>query len=428
MSNGFNSYKVYFRRSNGELGTKLVDAQNPELAEYEARRYGRVIRVASVSPPYLIQIWILVQQLMNRFSPVWLRNLYPWNRRGFTFRERVEFMQSFSTMLRGYKLSEAVSMMAQNFSGEIRHACRRIRHSCVYEHKDLVDALKELGPRYIPGVTLAIIAINQRVGSLDIAFKEGLKFERDMAKLESGYIVKALMAMGWFLLTVASMFLMETYGWALLDDFDYFAIMPTEGETMDMVNLTKSLSYWTNVFGLVLFSIWLSGILVLGVGRDFAAQTVEKWILKIPVVRGAMLNRMNFVACYQVHTLMSKGIPIVECFQCVMEELQPGVLRDDFQRVITLLNEGSTDWVDGFHSFGDLERALLKSSTNQDEIAETFNAQSDQFLFNYQRSVDLFAIIHYVFTGLIGFSFGVILVFLMFIPMAGGLEVLQKGL
>lgn len=139
-----------------------------------------------------------------------------------------------------------------------------------------------------------------------------------------------------------------------------------------------------------------------------------------------MLNRINFVACYQVHKLLSKGVSLMEAFQYVVAELPKGVLRDDLIRVIRLIGDGSTEWVDGFHSFGDLERALLKSSTNQDEIAESFDAQADQFLFHYQRSVDMFTIVHVAMMAMFMISYVVVLSMLMFIPMAGGFEMVEQ--
>lgn len=426
MAIGFYTYKVYFRRSNGDVGVKLIDAQGPEHAEYDGRRYGRVIRVAAVSQPLYLQVILMMQMFLNRISPDFLRNLYSWNRKGFTFRQRVEFLQSLSNMLRGYKLSDALAMLSQNFTGDIREACRQLRHSCVNESKEITDALRELGPRYIPGVTLAIIAINSKVGSAADAFKEGLKFERDMAAMESGYIIKALLSMFWFVVTILSIWVMDAFGWEFLDDFNYFAVMPQEGESKDMLDFTRVLLHWSNVVGLSVLAVWSIAVVLIGAGRDVAATVVEKWILKIPVVRGAMLNRINFVACYQVHKLLSKGVSLMESFQYVAAELPEGVLKEDFTRVLNLLGEGSTEWQDGFHSFGDLERALLKSSTNQDEIAETFDAQADQFLFHYQRSVDLFTYIHIGMTGVFMVSLVLILALLMFIPMAGGFEMVDQ--
>lgn len=424
--NSFQTYKVYFRRSNGEVGVKLIDATSPEFAESDGKRYGRVIRVVASGNSWLISILLMIQMFLNKVSPSFIRDLYSWNRRGFKLRQRIEFLQSLSNMLRGYKLSEALSMLSQNFSGEVRHACRQLRHSCVNESKDIVEALRALGPRYIPGVTLAIIAINAKVGTLDQAFKEGLRFERDMAKLESGYIIKAFFSMMWFVVAIACIWVTDVYGWDFLDEFNYFAVMPEAGDSKDMLDFTRQLLHWTNVVGMVVFAIWSAAIVVIGAGRDVAAETIERWVLRIPIVRGMMLNRINFVACYQVHKLLSKGVSLMEAFQYVVAELPKGVLRDDLIRVIRLIGDGSTEWVDGFHSFGDLERALLKSSTNQDEIAESFDAQADQFLFHYQRSVDMFTIVHVAMMAMFMISYVVVLSMLMFIPMAGGFEMVEQ--
>ena len=42
------TYKVTARKSNGQLVTKKIDAQNEEAARIEALRYGRPIRVVQM--------------------------------------------------------------------------------------------------------------------------------------------------------------------------------------------------------------------------------------------------------------------------------------------------------------------------------------------------------------------------------------------
>lgn len=427
MSNPFfHVYKVYFRRSNGQVDFKKIDAVSSDQAENDGRRYGRVLRTVKENSGLFRKFIDGAKVLLNTYVPSSINKYFPWNRGGFSKRERVEFLLSLSNVLRGAKLTDALSLLSQNFSGSVRDVCRKLRYQCAYENKDLIEAIRDLGPRYIPGVTLTIIAINHKVSSLDASIREGLNFEKEMAKLESGYIVKAIWSIAWFWFAAFSLILTDVFGWQLLNDFNYFAVMPESGSSVDKMNLTRDILHWSSVAATIVFSMWFLAFLVFAVGRDISPAIVERWILKVPVLRGTILNRNNFVATYQVAKLLSKGVPQIDAFRNVSKEFPDGVLKRDFERVIGLLEEGSQEWVDGFYSFGDLDRALLKSSNNAEEIAEVFDAQSNQFLYQYQRSIDVFSYIHHAFTTIFTLLLSYVLVGLMFLPMVGGFEVIDQ--
>lgn len=419
----FYTYKAVIRKSNGSITTKYIDATSAAIAQMDASRYGRVVRVSLVAPTWFDN---LMYTLM-KFLPIWLTKWIPIHPDpGFSKQHRIEFLQTLSNILVGYPINESLSIMIQNFRGPIQVTCRRLRHSIILTSKDPVDALKELGDRYLPGVTLAIIATNAKVDKLSNAFKEGLNFEREMATLESGQIAKMLEAILWFVGATVMMIAADVYGWSFMESINYFSIMPEEGSSRDMLEATR---ITLSVFGkiaIATLTIWFLFILVIGAGRDINPSVVERWILHIPIVRAAMLNRRNFLTCYQVNKLLVKGVSLVETLTHVRNELESGVLKDDIARVILLINNGSPDWVDGFHSFSDLDRALLKSSNNQNEIAEIFSAQSDQFLKAYKKSINLLSIFHWVFISVFMIVLIGILSMLMFLPMAGGFDMVNQ--
>lgn len=415
-------YKAVIRKSNGQIVNKIIDANSQTAAAQEASRYGRVIRTSLIRPSWFDEVLFSIMLWL----PNWLTKWMPNNPDpGLSNRDRIEFLQTLSNMLVGYSLNDALSIMIQNFKGPIRITCRKMRNA-VLSSKDPIDALREMGNRYMPGVTLAIIATNSKVDKLSNAFKEGLSFERDMARLQSGQVVKIIAAMAWFFGTMVMIIVSDLYGWSFMESVNYFALMPESGPSQDALTATRTWLQHSGTAATILLSAWFLFILIIGAGRDLNPSLVEKWILKIPVVKGAMLNRGNFLACYQINKLLSKGVPLAETLKHVRNELEKGVLKDDLGRALELINEGNPDWVDGFHSFSDLDRALLKSSNNQNEIADVFGAQSDQFMFAYEKSVMILTLAHWVFISIFMIILIGVLSMLMFLPMAGGFDMVNQ--
>lgn len=404
------TYKVTARKSNGQLVTKKIDAQNEEAARIEALRYGRPIRV--------------VQMKEGLFSKIKSKIL---KRVGLNAQGRMEFLQTISNMLVGYNLNEALSVMIQNFSGPIREVSRRLRYETIIKQKDPVDALGELGPKFFPSVTVAIIRSNSKVSKLNEAFREGLNFEREMTTLQKGQMMKVYSSGLWFVIACLMSMGAHWYGWDLMEEVNYFAMMPEKGSSIDMLNDLKHQLAVLGWSAAGIFSAWFSVLLFLMFAPDLvSAERAQKVILKMPLVNGVVLSRLNFVACYQIQKLMSKGVPQMAAFKYVSQEQEDGVLKADLERVQGLLKEGSQDWVDGFHSFSDLDRALLKSSTSLEEMADVFGAQSDQFLQKHKDGISGLFWVHWIFAGGLLLPFVVILTLLFALPMIGGFELADQ--
>jgi type II secretory pathway component PulF len=417
----YQEYKVSIRKSNGDIASKMIDATSTDHAKEEGQRYGRVLRAVPITPSRFRTVMFSLRETISR-----LPLCGKLSRNRFSSANRIDFLQTFANMLVGYNINDALSIMIQNFKGPIRDACRKIQYKCMVQQQDPVDAVQGIGHKYFPGVTMAIIRSNAQVSSIDVAFREGLVFEREISKLQTGHVLKVIMAMIWFVGTIIAVVGFQVFGWDLLDGMNYFAMMPKEGKSVDLLNTTRELMGYANVFAIILGSAWLGVFVFIGAGRDISPAKMEKFILKLPLLRGAMLNKNSFVACYQIEKLMSKGVTQTEAFTHVRNELEDGVLKDDLERVLNLIKEGSPDWVDGFHSFTDMDRALLKSSNSSDEMAEVFGAQANQFLISYQRSIDHLNILHWFFIS--GFMLVLIsaLSILMFLPMIGGFEMVSE--
>jgi type II secretory pathway component PulF len=412
----FRSFNVAVRKSNGDSSVKYIDAVDSAGATVEGSRYGKVLRVVEVKKGQF-HYWVMAYRRKKGFSLFKKTNS----------RRQLEFLQTMSNMLVGYTIGEALSIMIQNFSGMVRDASQRLRQYTIIDQMDPVDALEKLGPKYLPKVTVAIIRSNSKVSSLNEAFREGLEFQREILKLQSSHAAAMTISIFKFLFAMSFVLLTYFYGFSLLDSVNYFALIPETGKAADSVVDMERYINITGILGLIVTSIWFSIILLVGVGRDISPEKAEKFILKLPLLNGAMLSRVNFITTYQIHKLLSKGVPLMETFKYVNSEMSNGVLKEDLTRVLAQLTKGDPEWVDSFHSFSDLDRALLKSATHQDEMANVFQAQSDQFLSSYDASITTLIKIHDVIAG----SFLIVLIFiltlLMFLPMVGGFDLVDQA-
>jgi general secretion pathway protein F len=421
----YRSFQVTVRKSNGILAKKQIDATDEVSAKAEGSLYGKVVRVTAINRGWLgnrIASWRRRQGFTGTGVNGWIRRYMKRD-----VRRQIEFLQTMSNMLVGYNVGDALSIMIQNFTGVVRDASQRLRHYIVIEQMNPEDALEKLGNNYFPKVTIAVIRSNAKVSAIHEAFREGLNFQREIIKIQSSHATAMTFSIMGFAGTMAFVLLSWVYGFEMLEDVGYFAMMPEEGAAAEsLVDLMLWMD-WTGWAATVIFSIWLSIILIFGAGRDINPRFVEKWILRVPILRDAMLNRRNFITTYQIQKLLSKGVNLMETFKYVGDELDDGVLKEDLDRVLMLMEKGDPEWVDGFHSFSDLDRALLKSSTHQDEMANVFKAQSDQFLSSYDQGISQLQMIHKIISG--GFMLVLILVLtlLMFLPMLGGFDLVDQA-
>lgn len=426
----FNQYLVEFRRSDNSIGEKIIDAVNADLARADGSRYGRVIQVTKYQKHWFIRWNDWVENFFYSIVAAIIGQAIVDEMRTprMSLRHRAELLMSMSSMLRGNDLITSLSLMSQNFKGPIGDACRRLRYLCD-SGWELIPAIREMGPKFMPAVTLAIIAINSKVGTVSNGFRAAYEFEVEMDKMSKTQWLDAADAVLWFWVILLFLIITDVWGWSLLESQGYFSIMPETGPAVDNMKWTRDIlskSSATAIGTLLIWSLCAAFLSLTKTLPDLASK-IELLIVKIPIINGVMLNRLNFITCYQISRQLEMNVPLTEAFENVVNELPPGVLKDDLARVLEKLYAGDQDWVAGFYSFSDLDRALLKSSQDSREIGEVFAAQAEQFRFYYEKSYSKFALIH---RGVMwGFFVPVFIVFgmLMIIPMMGGFDMVKES-
>lgn len=397
-----NQYKVSIRKRTGVI-TKIFDAESADDANTRAEQYGQVLKT--------VQLKKSVFNALTRPD------------RPMSDSDRFKFFRTLSNFLVGYSLDRSLSFMSENFSNPIKRVCLQLKEGV--QTKDMADVMDDIGVDDFPPMTVAVIRANAQIDTLSNALLEGMAFEKKLLEIQKQESNGLMAATLYFLGAVFGMIATE-YSFPMLDGINYFDLIPEEGKARDLLNGVVWLSSAFFTAALWMLAFWSVLMLNLSVVKNWIPEKIDIIVLKIPLLRGAILARHNFLACYQLSKLISKGIKIDSALKQVVKTVPRGALKEDFNRVINLLTNGSVDWAVGFESFSDLDRALLLSSSDKEGVGEVFRAQADQFISQYKESLQYISYIYYGFAGVFGIVIVYILAMLMFIPSIGGFEMVDN--
>ena len=405
----YRTYNVSVRRNDGSVIKKIIDAREAAVAKSEGNRYGRVLNVQEVK-----------LNAIDKLKTWWQR------RKGFNQQRRIEFLHTMSNIQVGNTFPDALEIMVQNFTGVIRDASRQIRQHAIIDQKDPIEAVGMLGEKYIPKVTVSIMRANAKASSLVEAFGEGLKFERDIGKMQAKFVGKIAAAMLKYVSTSIMMIVVFFYGMDFMADSGYLDIMPGSGTSQELLEDTELLVDVTGYFAIATLTIWVGMFAFFGVAREKMPSLIERIALKPPVLKGFIVNRNSFLATYKIARLLEKNVELMTSFKYVSDDLEPGILKDDFGRVLKSMSEGDQRFMDGFHSFTDLHRALLNSANKMEDMADVFFSMSDLFKESFENSLDTLVSIHNWMTNIMLGLLLWILTYVMYLPMVGGFDIIEQ--
>jgi type II secretory pathway component PulF len=393
-------YIVTIRQSN-KIIKKRISAANPDIARMGAEVYGRVVSVAQ-APKNL---------------DYYIDKIY---RPKLGVNERFQFFQTLANFLKGYTLNESLRLMSENFNGAIKRVCNDLR---ALPSRDFTEQLEAVGERDFPPIIIEVIRANSRVSSLSETLLEAVRFERNLIEAQRQDTMKLVSSTLYLLgMMLGCILLVWSYDW--LNDQRYFDIIPDEGQTREAYHL---LMHWSNIFEIASWSgiaFYLIAICLFAGMKSAIPVATDKFISMIPVIRDVVLLQNSFLVTYQIGVLVEKGIELKTAFEQVALGCEPGALRQDLHRVLNMMKQGDPGWQRGFYSFSDLDRALLMSAGNSDEAAAVFQAQANQFTLTHKSAMKVMMMIQMVITGVFGIFLILALTIVMFLPAAGGLEMM----
>lgn len=409
-------YIVTIRQSN-KVVKKKVSAITPDAARAGSEVYGRVINVkkAPISFGTIVKTALgSIPMVGNTFASLVTKRL--------SSNDRFQFFQTLSNFLKGYTVDESLRMMSENFSNPIKRICNEIR---MLPSDDFANQLSILNEKDFPPIFVEVIRANSKVTSLSETLMEVVRFERKILEIKKQDRLGMYMAIGYFLGACFSMIGLW-YSYPMLDGMKYFDIIPKEGDARDSLNFLMWLSEICYIAAKYILYAWFGVAIALWQGGWFIPILTDRAILYVPILREVLLLRGNFLACYQVGVLVEKGIELRSAIEQVEKSLDAGALKTDFKRVLDLMTQGAPDWQKGFYSFSDLDRALLMSAGSSKEVAQVFQAQADQFLLNHRAGIRWLSIWHIAVSAVFGLILIYALTIIMFLPAAGGLQMVDQ--
>jgi len=396
------SFRVTIKKRKGVI-TKVIDAETIESARESGARYGKVLKAERLKPG-------VMTLLKNKNKPM-------------SVDDRFKFFRTLSNFLVGYSLEQSLSIMSENFGNPIRRVCLQLRKEV--QVVDIGESMERIGSADFPPMVVAVVKANSQVDTLSNALLEGMQFEHRLLEIQKQETKGAVASTLYFLAAIIGMIATQ-YSFPMLEGINYFDLIPEAGKSRSLLDTTMWLTDLFYNIALWFLLFWVIIMFNLGVVKSAIPEIVDNVTLRIPVLRGAMLARHNFLGCYQLSKLISKGIPIHSSLKQVEVTVPRGALKDDFNRVINMLDNGVPEWAAGFESFSDLDRALLMSSSDREGVGDVFRAQADQFISEYKDSLKYISYMYYGIAGTFGMVIVYVLAMLMFIPSMGGFEMVDN--
>ena len=78
---------------------------------------------------------------------------------------------------------------------------------------------------------------------------------------------------------------------------------------------------------------------------------------------------MNFISIYQLSKLIEKGVSYKESLEITANNMESGLLKEDFKNSIIELENGR-NWAKVLTTFNDIQKASLEASSDNKNIAK----------------------------------------------------------
>lgn len=347
-------YKIVIKTPNGKKENFEIEADTQKQAEYEALRRGTIVSIKKKSD---FQLW----------------------ETGMTPPERNTFLYTLATLGGALSMNEALFIMQQNFSGEIKKVCAKLNR--LLATNEPPEAIEKIGMPNFPSSVVAMIKAGASAGSLPDALREAADFEQDMIAIQKESGKGMLQAVGAFMLAAIVVFIVMFYVKPWMDESPLLKSMNVDTAWLDPFG--NATLYSMGFF----FTIFISFTLLGTAGRAIAADLADSLIVKIPLYKDLVLAKMNFVTIYQLSRLIEKGIPLKVALQKTTENTNPGKLKSNLDAAIDNLNNGK-EWSDAMETFSPMDRAGLRASTDAIKISRTLRDLSTQYKNTYKMAVE----------------------------------------
>lgn len=301
--------------------------------------------------------------------------------------ERLMFFQRLASMIASrVGASDALSIIHQSFSGNVREAARILRDRLM-AGDDMATAMEAAGPRYFPEVSVAIVRTGARGGDLAYAIREASRFEGELAgvkKDSSKGIWSALMGFVAGIVTILG----STMYVAPMIMKSSLITLSGDGVNVGWIMSMADITTWMAIIAAVL----VGGLFTFGVVlRPLAPALIDRIVAKIPYYRDMVMAKSNYMVFFGLAVLLKAGLRIEEALRLTIESAPKGELRNDLERAYRAIVKGSSrHWAFEMKMLHPTDKAALATAQDREQTARTIQDLALQYQMLYRSRLETF--------------------------------------
>ncbi|MCL5237743.1 MAG: type II secretion system F family protein [Nitrospirae bacterium] len=116
------------------------------------------------------------------------------------------------------------------------------------------------------------------------------------------------------------------------------------------------------------------------------SDAVERYLLKIPMLRELTFYRGFYVAFYSLTNLLTTGLHLSDALRIVRDATDMGIVQKDMQRAYDAVKKGK-HFSSGLHNISPIERAMLEIAKDEEAIKKNLERVYKRFFDQYIRKV-----------------------------------------
>lgn len=333
---------------NGTMFTRVLEAESIESARTISRKFGKVIKIEKKG--------------------------------GFNFDPPLELPDRQIILLRlagmaasKVSISEALSLMEENYSGTIRRICGRLL-KLVETGDDLAVSMEKIGSPHFPASVIALVKAGSQTGNTAVALRNAAKFEAEMEQIKRGGMTEFLTGIVGFLAAILTTFGTTRYMAPMMNESDLMKIAADNAKVPVFEILGTISEIVIGISGILFFAL----VLLASIGRMVVPLSADKLILKIPLYKDLILSRNNYTILYSLALLIGSGVQVNDALRISAENAPAGVMKSDLVAAHLAAKNGSS-WPKAMVSLHPTDRASLGLVLDRKGTADALEALSDQY-------------------------------------------------
>lgn len=263
----------------------------------------------------------------------------------------------------GISLSKALKILSRESNRQAAKKQWSQIHDQVANGMSLADAMKQW-PKSFSSIYIAMVQAGETGGFLELVLGQIAEFklrQRDLkSKVQSALIYPAiLMALAVMILIFLLVYFIPRFS-SIFAEFG--GTLP--GLTKGIVSASEfAVKYWLFILAaIVLVALGIKALLE----RDEGKKTLERWVLKLPVI-GALTARFAFVRfSSMLGTLIKAGVPLILALKVAKEAIGNSILASAVNDAIDKVQKG----VPLSHSLANCPKLFTGSVIEMISIAE----------------------------------------------------------